>query len=188
MERTIKQIDYQKLDEILEVLYKYRGSGRVSVANAYKRISKDDSDYVENDWRTYCHDLKSLGLAENFPDSGSDMRILDLGQKVLENGGWLKHQAILKEKDEKEYSLRLRAVEASEDASDSAKKSVRIAWIASTIALISLFLMGLQYIDSKETNEALEVLKKRLNKIEIQLKPQPKAKELWHSNKVLKAN
>jgi hypothetical protein len=183
----MKHLDYEKLDKILTVLFEKRGQGRVNVPNCYKRIAQDDADFDELGYLIYCHDLKSLGLAECYNGSNTEMRILPLGQTVVENGGWLRYQNIEKERQRLEYDLRIREVEASEKASKSAKSSAKAAWVASIVSVLALLISVYQYYTNQQINGELELLKKRMMKVAIQQKSQAKSKELQHSGKVLKA-
>ncbi len=175
MERTIKQIDYQKLDEILKGIYEHKSRPFITVGRIYNPLYQQEIDYKETDWFDYFQELKLLNLVISLPEKASGaVYISELGIRVHSAGGWLKYQATQRANEEQELSLRIREVNAAE-------KSSIATWITGIIAFIALIQPYLiSYYTDKKTNGELEILKKRIDTLEIHLKTQLKPKGLKH--------
>lgn len=176
MEKTIKEIDYQRLDKLLEILYQEKSKVFTKISSIYNPLFKNESDHRETDWLSYFEELKLLELVTSLSERTNDaVKISKLGIEVYQRGGWLSYQAIVRQQEQQELSLRIREVNATESASDSAKKSLKLSYIATGAAVLSFFFSFFQYIENKTIQKDLVLLKSRFEQFQFrQLSPKQK--------------
>lgn len=169
-----KVIDSNKIDALLEQLYKSDGMNPFYMASQYNILYRDEPNFDENfSYVPYSRELKGLGLAELLLGGGTRMQITPFGRKVYSEGGWIAYSK--KEKDKEERDLRLRELEvtATVSAAESSKKSNRAAWIASIVAALAFLLSGKQYLDGQsdktEYLKQMESLQKSIKAYEQEL-------------------
>ena len=88
MEKTIKEIDYQRLDKLLEILYQEKSKVFTKISSIYNPLFKNESDHRETDWLSYFEELKLLELVTSLSERTNDaVKISKLGIEVYQRGG-----------------------------------------------------------------------------------------------------
>ncbi len=131
----MQQIDYNKLDKLLEELYKGDRQYPVRIAETYRSLFKEelseDRNKIYKIYPKYMAELSEHNLATEREDSGTIMDITPFGRKVFKAGGWIKYNELLdeekKKQEEKENYKHQLEVEQSEREIEKLKyeKSVR---------------------------------------------------------------
>ncbi|TAF48656.1 MAG: hypothetical protein EAZ63_03645 [Runella slithyformis] len=176
----MQEIDYSKLDQLLAELYKGDKQYPVPIAETYIHLF-NPSDRYSREYAPYMAELTGLGLAHEYGDSGTVMRITPLGREVHQTGGWTAYQAQRQQAQEQEQQLRIKEVEAAVDDAKSSKSSKQASWISALFAGLALLFSVFQCYDNQKKDDAISKLQKQFATTDSLLKHQQQTMKYMHS-------
>lgn len=168
------EIDYDRLDKLLEELYRADNNYAVAIAETYNRFFKI-TDRTNREYASYMAELSGLGLAvRRNTDAGTIMRITPLGREVHKVGGWKAYDSQKKQAEQQERDYREKEVKAAVDSANSSKSSKKASWVSTALAFVAAVFSGLQYFDNLKKDETISKLNEKSATLDSLLKNQQK--------------
>ncbi len=131
------------------------------------RDKREDTQYFMDEaamaYNQNMDQMKAYGLIEL--NGTRSNRLTEKGYEVIKAGSFEKWLANSEQRQNEAHQAALDSAAATVDATASAKKSLRVAWIVGALSAIPIVLSVLQYADSRAKDKEISALTTELERV-----------------------